>query len=152
MGRFQNTVTINRTVEEVFAFLAEFENVPTWNDAIEQTIKTSPGPVAAGATYRQIRSIPRRAEEEFEVTLFEPPSRVAIRGQIGPYRTRSTYVLEPVGSAARLTNDVDLEPSSVALRFIAPLAIPRVRAAVAGNLGNLKQLLEREQGDAGQGS
>lgn len=107
MGRFQNTVTIDRPVEEVFTFLAEFENVPTWNYAIEQTIKTSPGPVAAGATYRQTRSIQRRAEEEFEVTIFEPPRRIAIRGQIGPFRTRSSYVLEPAGSATRLTNEVD---------------------------------------------
>ena len=146
MGRFRNTVTIDRPVEEVFTFLAAFENVPTWNYAIEETIKTSAGPVAAGATYRQIRSIPRRAEEEFEVTLFEPPSRIAIRGQIGPFRTRATYVLEPVGRATRLINEVDLEPSSLALKLVAPLAIPRVKAGVARNLGKLKQLLERGAG------
>ncbi len=152
MGRFQNTVTIDRPVEEVFTFLAAFENVPTWNYAIEQTIKTSPGPVAAGATYRQTRSIPRRTEEEFEVTIFEPPRRIAIRGQIGPFRARSSYVLEPAGSATRLTNEVDLEPSSTALKLFAPLAVPRVRAAVARNLEKLKQFLEWGQGDAGQGS
>lgn len=143
METFRNTLTIDRPVEDVFAFLAEFENVPMWNYAIEQTVKTSPGPVAAGATYRQTRSVPRRAEEEFEVTLFEPPSRIAIQGQIGPFRTQATYVLEPVGSATRLTNEVDLEPSSVALKLVAPLAVRRVKAAVATNLGKLKQLLEQ---------
>jgi uncharacterized protein YndB with AHSA1/START domain len=146
VGRFQNTVTIDRPVEEVFAFLAEFENVPTWNYAIEETTKTSPGPVAPGATYRQTRSVPRRANEEFEVTLFEPPSRIAIRGQIGPFRTRAIYVLERVGSATKLTNEVDLEPSSVALKLVAPLAVPRVKAAVARNLGKLKAILERAEG------
>jgi uncharacterized protein YndB with AHSA1/START domain len=66
MGTFENTVTIGRTAEDVFAFLADFENVPTWNYAIEQTTKTSAGPVAVGTTYRQIRSIPSRSEEGFE--------------------------------------------------------------------------------------
>jgi uncharacterized protein YndB with AHSA1/START domain len=72
MATFQNTVTIRRAIEDVFAFLADFENVPTWNYAIVETKKTSPGPVGVGTTYRQIRSMPNRSEEGFEVTAFEP--------------------------------------------------------------------------------
>jgi len=30
---FKNTVTIRRPAEDVFAFLADFENVPRWNHA-----------------------------------------------------------------------------------------------------------------------
>jgi len=37
MATFENTVTIQRPVEDVFAFLADFENVPTWNYAILET-------------------------------------------------------------------------------------------------------------------
>jgi uncharacterized protein YndB with AHSA1/START domain len=36
MEAFQNVVTIRRPPEEVFAFLADFQNVPSWNYAIEQ--------------------------------------------------------------------------------------------------------------------
>ena len=63
MATFQNTVTIRRAIEDVFAFLADFENVPTWNYAIVETKKTSPGPVAVGSTYRQLRSSPTRARK-----------------------------------------------------------------------------------------
>ena len=38
-------MTIRRAIDDVFAFLADFENVPTWNYAIVETKKTSPGPV-----------------------------------------------------------------------------------------------------------
>ena len=48
MATFENTVTIRRAVEDVFAFLADFENIPTWNYAIVETKKTSPGPVGSG--------------------------------------------------------------------------------------------------------
>lgn len=48
MQTFENTVTIQRPAEEVFAFLADFENIPKWNYAIEDTSKTTAGPVGAG--------------------------------------------------------------------------------------------------------
>jgi uncharacterized protein YndB with AHSA1/START domain len=104
MEAFENTVTIERPVEEVFAFLAAFENIPTWNYAIEETIKTSPGPVGEGATYRQTRAIPSRSEEGFEVTAFEPIDRLEIQGEIGPFRTRASYSLRPVAGGTKLTN------------------------------------------------
>jgi hypothetical protein len=103
---------------------------------------TSPGPPGVGATYRQSRTGPRRSEEAFEVTDFAPPSRLAIKGQIGPFNASSSYLLEPTADGTRLTNDVELQPSSALLRPFGPLAIPRVKAAVARNLGALKQLLE----------
>jgi hypothetical protein len=37
---------------------------------------------------------------------------------------------------------MELEPASAPLRLISPLAIPRIKAAVAGNLRTLKQILE----------
>ncbi len=76
MASFENTVIIQRSVEDVFAFLADFENVPRWNYAIVETRKVSPGPVGVGTTYRQTRSVPRRSEEGLEVTVFEPASRL----------------------------------------------------------------------------
>jgi uncharacterized protein YndB with AHSA1/START domain len=91
--QFENTVTIRRPAEDVFVFLADFENVPSWNHAIQSTTKTSPGPVGVGSTYRQIRSEPK-SEEGFEVTVFEPTRRLAIDGEIGPFHARVDYRLE----------------------------------------------------------
>ena len=149
METFQNTMTIHRPAEEVFAFLADFENVPRWNYAIEKTRKASPGPVGVGTTYRQTRSIPRRAEEGFEVTIFEPGKHLAVRGQIGPFRARISYLFEAAAGGTRLTNDVALDPSPGALRLTARLATPRVKAAVAENLSKLKEILEARNQQAG---
>jgi len=74
MATFQNTVTIARPANEVFAFLADFGNIPAWNYAIARTVQTSPGQAGVGATYRQTRTIPRNSEESFEVTDFAPPT------------------------------------------------------------------------------
>jgi Polyketide cyclase / dehydrase and lipid transport len=150
MESFENSLIIERDADDVFAFLAHFENVPRWNYAIEATTKTSPGPVGVGSRYRQTRSVPRRAEEGFEVTAFEPGRRLAVEGQIGPFEARLSYLLEPVDSATRLTNTVDLQPTSRVLRLVAPLAVSRVKAAVADNLAALKRLLEGEERVSGR--
>jgi hypothetical protein len=145
MQTFENTVTIQRPAGEVFAFLADFENIPMWNYAIDETHKTSAGPVGAGTRYRQTRSIPRRSVEDFEVTVFEPASRLAIQGQIGPFRAIVSYQLEARVCATRLVNNVELDPSHAMLRLAAPLATLKIKAAVAQNLGKLRLVLEDGQ-------
>ena len=146
--RFENTVTIRRPAEDVFAFLADFENVPRWNHAIESTTKTSPGPVGVGSTYRQIRSEPKRSEEGFEVTVFEPTRRLAIDGEIGPFHARVDYRLEPIEGATRLTNAVELEPASAVSKLLAPFAGSRIKTAVGENLDALKRILEADLGSS----
>lgn len=145
---FRNTVTIRRPVEDVFAYLADFGNVPKWNHAIESTTKTSPGRVGVGSTYRQIRSEPSRSEEGFEVTVFEPVSKLAIDGEIGPFHARLAYLIEPMEGATRLTNAVELEPSSTVSKLLAAFAGSKIKTAVAENLDVLKRVLETDLGSS----
>jgi uncharacterized protein YndB with AHSA1/START domain len=145
METFENTVTIRRPPDDVFAFLADFENVPRWNHAIESTTKTSAGPVGVGSTYRQIRSQPRRSEEGLEVTAFEPAAHLGVEGEIGPFHARLDYRLEPVEGGTRLLNGVELEAASALSKLLAPLAASRVKAAVAENLDSLRRILESDR-------
>jgi uncharacterized protein YndB with AHSA1/START domain len=110
MQTFENTVTIQRPAGEVFAFLADFENIPRWNYAIEETSKASAGPTGVGTRYRQTRSIPGRSVEDFEVTVFEPARRLAIQGQIGPFQATISYQLEAAAGVTKLVNNVELNP------------------------------------------
>ena len=145
MQAFENTVTIQRSAEEVFAFLADFENIPKWNYAIDETHKISAGPVGVRSRYRQTRSVPSRSVEGFEVTVFEPARRLAMHGQIGPFRATISYELEATAGETRLVNKVELDAPQSMLRLAAPLASPRIKAAVAQNLGKLRLILEGSQ-------
>jgi uncharacterized protein YndB with AHSA1/START domain len=139
--RFQNAITIERSPADVFAYLADFEKVPTWNYAIVETAKTSEGPVGVGTQYRQVRKLPRPSQESFEVTEFEPGARLSVEGTFGPFPGRFGYLLEPVAGGTRVTNVVELQPSGV-LRLVGGLATSKLRSAVGANLGRLKELLE----------
>jgi uncharacterized protein YndB with AHSA1/START domain len=140
--RFTNTITIDRRPAIVFAYLADLENLPRWNYAIGETRKITSGPVAVGSRYRQIRTVPAHSEESLVVTEFDPDRRLTIAGTLGAFPAQVTYALEPAGNGTTVTNTVDLTPPRP-LRPLAPLAIRRISAAVATNLGVLKQLLER---------
>ncbi len=130
MAAFQNTVTIApATRTRVFAFLADFGNIPAWNYAIARTVQTSPGPARVGATYRQTRTVPRRSEEGFQVTKFAPPRPSSpSKDKISPFNATSSYLLEPAAGGTRLTNDVELEPSSALLRPGSGRSRSRVKA------------------------
>jgi uncharacterized protein YndB with AHSA1/START domain len=141
--KFTNTITIDRPPAVVFKFLAQFDNVPLWNYAIDKTWKVTDGPAGVGSRYRQTRTIPSQSEETFEVTEFEPDHRLSIRGALGPLHGDVSYLLAPAGNGTVLTNTMNLQASG-ALRLVAPLAAFRVKSAVAANLNALKQILEAE--------
>jgi len=109
VASFENTVLIRRSIEDVFGFLSDFENVPTWNYAISETHKVSQGPVGVGAIYQQVRSVPSRSEERFEVSAYNPPRHLEIQGQLGPFPSRLSYALDAVPEGTRVTNSVELE-------------------------------------------
>lgn len=142
MATFENTVIIRRPIEEVFGFLSQFENVPKWNYAIVETRKVSEGPVGVGTTYHQVRSVPSRSEERFEVTVYNPSRHLEIRGQLGPFPSRLSYALDALPEGTRVTNTVELELRGPG-RLLGRVAVPRVRDAVAANLRKLKEVLER---------
>ena len=141
MATFENTVMIERPIEDVFGFLSDLENIPKWNYAIIETRKVSEGPVGVGTTYRQVRSVPSRSEERLEITTYDPPGQLEIRGQLGPFASRLVYALEAIPAGTRVTNTVELELRGPG-RLLSRVAVPRVREAVAANLGRLKELLE----------
>jgi hypothetical protein len=72
MASFTIVIEISRPAQEVFAFLADLENVPKWNYAITKTRKTSPSEVGVGTTFEQTRSIPTPSREHLTITDFHP--------------------------------------------------------------------------------
>lgn len=140
--RFSNTITIERQPTAVFAYLADLENLPQWNYAIEKTRKITPGPIGVGSRYLQTRVIPVRGEEGLEVTEFEPERRITLRGSLNALPALINYTLQADGSGTNLTNTVELQLPRT-LNLLAPIATQRIRSAVAANLDVLKQTLER---------
>lgn len=139
--RFSNTIEIRRPPAEVFDYLATPENIPAWNHAISEAVRSPAGPIDVRSRIHQRRTAPRPAEEVLEVTELVADRRLVLSGDLGPLEGTVSYDLEPTSDGTRLTNDADLVAHG-AFRLAAPLLEGRVRAAVAENLGTLKSILE----------
>jgi hypothetical protein len=140
--KFTNTLTITCPREEVFAFLADLENLPRWNYAIEQTRKVTAGPVAVGTRYHQVRALPTRQEESLEVIGLDPGRTLIVQGPLSMLPAKLVYDLESVGATTVLVNEVELSLSGP-LALVSPIATRRIKAAVAENLAALREILER---------
>jgi hypothetical protein len=145
MSSFRNELIIDRPNEDVFTYLADFENVPHWNYAITRTTKLTPGPSRVGTEYSQLRSIPRPGSERFTVVAVKAPSLLEIEGQLGHFAARLRYELKALRPARTLlVNDVTLSVPGP-LSVLSPLLGRQVGDAVASNLSVLRGLLEEPQ-------
>lgn len=145
MIRFTNSIDIAADSTSVFDYLVDLEHVPEWNWAIDSTEKLTPGPVRVGTMYRQVRSVPRPAVENLEITLLDPGRRVDLAGVLGPFPSRLSYMIESIPGGTRLTNHIDLDPP-IPLGPVGDVVGSRVRGSVAENLAVLKRLLEGRAG------
>lgn len=91
MQRVERSAVIGARPEEVFAFIADLENLPAWQTGIVSARQTSEGPVARGSTALVVRELMgQRIEAPLEVTEFTPPSRLTVASSVGGVRATAT--------------------------------------------------------------
>jgi len=73
---FENTIAIERPIDEVFAFLSDFENIPKWNYYVLEVRQLSESPKGIGTTYHQLR---KTDQQDFRIIEFEANNTVALK-------------------------------------------------------------------------
>jgi uncharacterized protein YndB with AHSA1/START domain len=136
---FENTVQIDRSVEDVFAYLADFTNIPSWNYYVTEVRRVRGGAEADGAMYVQQR---RNDSQRYCITVYDAPHRVGVQTMPGdaPAFTRLFLLQQVAGGTTRVTDSWHLDTGHPAP--LQRLARNRARMAVADNLDRLKELLE----------
>ena len=141
MLEFENTIRIDRPVEEVFAFLSDFQNIPKWNYYVLEVRQLSEHPIGIGTTYHQVR---KTDQQDFRIIVFEPNHTVAVKTlpQSSPSFERRITLYEE-GDTTRVRDQWKLDTGRPAL--LERLARGRIKSAVAENLKKLKELLEEDR-------
>jgi uncharacterized protein YndB with AHSA1/START domain len=74
---FSATTTINRPIEEVFAFLADGTNDKKFSPRVQEIEKTTDGPVGVGTIFKStVKDAGMKSSREFELTEFEQPTKI----------------------------------------------------------------------------
>ena len=139
---FETSVSIQRTVDDVFDYVSDPRNFPRWNSAVQAVEQTSPGTDGVGATYRMQRHLPGGpAENDLEVIARNTPSEFEIRTTSGPTPFTYSYRFSESegGTLVELAAQVELGGLAGAL---GPLASRGVKRGVDSNFADLKRILE----------
>lgn len=135
-------VTINRSVEDVFAILSNAENDPTYSSLVVEARRTSPGPIGVGTTARLVsRMFGRRIVNDWTVTEFDPNRTYAWQRTSGGVPLGGRMTFDEVDGRTRVSATITVEPDGI-LRFIAPLIATLGRRGFKKDLANLKHLME----------
>ena len=142
MARFEQSVTINRPIEEVFAFASDLDNQARWRSGLEVAELTSDGPFGVGATYREVdRFLGRKMERSMEVTEFEPNAKCSFKSTSGPVAFSATILFEAHEGGTRVSMAADAELGGF-FRVAETMVVRMGRRQMESDMANLKDLLE----------
>jgi signal transduction histidine kinase len=133
-------------LERAFDYVGHgfFENYTRWSPQVVELEKLTPGPVAPGATGRQVTLDRGMANEStFEIAAFSPARFVGLKGLSQPFS--SVYEFEPRDDGATtLAFRFEVEEKSLFLRPFGPLIRASLQHGAQRTVENLKQLLEAQ--------
>ena len=135
------SVTINRPVDVVFAFVADGEKSPQWRPGVVD-IKHVSGE-GLGSTYAQGVSGPmgRRIQADYKITVYTPNTRLDFQTTTGPARPHGRYDLESVDGGTHLSFSLDAELTGIR-KLLMNSAVQKTMDSEVRTLDNLKRVLE----------
>jgi uncharacterized membrane protein len=142
MVRVEESVTIDRPVEEVFAYLADIEKQPEWVSSLLESTKSSDEPTGEGTKYRQkAKILGRRFESTNEVTAYEPPHVYEFQATSGPMHVRIRFTLTSEGQETRVLEVAEGESGGF-FKLADPIIARTMKKQLQADLETLKTMLE----------
>jgi len=124
VARIRGEVLIRRPVEEVFDFVADERNEPTYNPTMLVSEKVTEGPIGAGARFRAtIRSGRRPVDMQIEYTAFDRPHMLASTSRMAAADFTGTLTFTPTPAGTRLRWSWQARPKG-AMRLLTPVFGP----------------------------
>jgi uncharacterized protein YndB with AHSA1/START domain len=140
MPQAERTVTIQRPVADVFAFVANHDNDTQWRPGVVEMRKSS-GEGVGERWYQRVKGPGgRQVPADIEVTQLDPNRLLAFRTVEGPVRPEGRYELADENGGTRFTFSLSAELTGLK-KLMSPMVQKQMNAEV-GNLDNLKRVLE----------
>lgn len=143
MISIKSSIVIQRCNEEVFNYIANFENNPTWQGGMIDAHFTSEGPLREGSTYDQVATfLGKEIRTSFVVTQYVSLHKIQIKSIKSTFPITVTRVVERVEGGTEVTAFVEGNPGSL-FKLAKPILKKMVQRSVNNDYRNLKKLLEK---------
>ena len=143
MINVEESIVINRPIEEVFAFVANFENHPKWESNFQKVKLLASIPTGVGTTYQCELKLPgQTATSKFEITEYEVNKKIAFEAEAaGPAKPNGSFLFEAVPGGTKTTLLPRPEFRGI-FKLLEPMMAGYVRKQNQEHLIKLKQILE----------
>lgn len=109
MARYVTVMHSPRSPADAFAYLADVVHFAEWDPGVTraaQVVGDGPGP---GAAYDlDVRTGPRSLTFRYETAQWDPPGRLVLHAERGPFVSVDEIRVEPDGAGSRVTYDARL--------------------------------------------
>src|ERR1051325_2373466 len=104
MQAVESTIHINRTPQDTFAFISDYEGDPRWRSEVVEMGYQSPGPTGIGRlALEKSKVFGRWLETLTEVTEYELDTKIVSRSISGPTPVISYRFVTPEAAGTRFT-------------------------------------------------
>jgi len=147
MIKLENTIVINRPVQEVWDFVSDCTNEPKWHTDCISARDTSPPPLGRGSTQAWAMTYAKGKEANLRVTALDPGRREQLETVSAPMNVKPTltYTFEAEGEGTRFTRAMEVHLTGPT-RSIESFLRRMMKKNNASYVQNLKQALEPSRG------
>ncbi|HET9416662.1 MAG TPA: SRPBCC family protein [Candidatus Limnocylindria bacterium] len=140
MQRVDGSARIPAPPDEVFAYLADLDNVAEWQGGVTDARRTSEGPMGIGSTAIVVRNLMgQRLEAPLMVNEFDPPRRLGIGSEVSGVKAQAVLTLAPADEAhaTDLAFSMEIRGSGFT-SFMEPMIASAARGDIAASLERVR--------------
>jgi uncharacterized protein YndB with AHSA1/START domain len=139
------TTTINRPIDQVFAFLADGTNDTKFSPRVQEITKLTDGPPGVGTVYSsRVKDAGLKTSREFKLTEFEAPTKIRWTELTKNAITvpDGGYDLEPAGDGATRMTILNTFEGHGFGKLIRPIALRSAKKDADAFAGRIKAAAE----------
>lgn len=144
MINVEDSIVINRPIEEVFAYVSDLTNAPAWQTGLIEVRKTTADPLGIGTQFTFLRKfLGQKLEASNEFTAYQPNEIITFITTSGPMPVEGSYLFGAEPEGTRVTCKLAMKPEGFS-RLAEPLIAATVRREMSTEFAYLKDLLESQ--------
>lgn len=140
----ENSVIINRPIEEVFETATCMESCINWWTMVQDAKKITPGPTSVGTEYRHLgKFMGIKVEAHPVVTVLEPPYHFAYKSDTSSADMDVDFTFEPVDGGTKMTIKMDARSNwNIVSQTMLPLVVNAAGRQFQNDMQGLKEMME----------
>jgi carbon monoxide dehydrogenase subunit G len=144
------SATIPATPDQVFDFVADLENLPSWQTGIVSAELTTPGPVGVGSRAHVVRQLlGQRLAVDLALVDHQPGRRLELTSAASGVGVRAILELAPEDGATRLAFTMEIRAKNVFMAPVEGMVAGAAERDIADSLARVRSHFSPEAHSAG---